>query len=33
MHEIRAALPPECVPEAVELAKSIGIERVAVTEA
>jgi hypothetical protein len=28
MHEVRAALPPECVLEAVRLANSVGIERV-----
>ena len=33
MHEVRAALPPECVSEAVRLANSVGIERVTVTEA
>jgi hypothetical protein len=33
MHEVRAALPPECVLEAVRLANSVGIERVTVTEA
>jgi hypothetical protein len=33
MHEIRAALPPECVSEVVELARSVGIERVTVSEA
>ena len=33
MHEVRAALPPECVLEAVRIANSIGIERVTVTEA
>jgi hypothetical protein len=33
MHEVRVALPPECVVEAVRLANSVGIERVTVTDA
>jgi len=33
MHEVRATLPPEWVPEAVRLAKTAGIERVTVTDA
>ena len=33
MHEVRSAVPPECVLEAVRLANSVGIERVTVTEA
>src|SRR5215472_4993867 len=33
MHEVKAALPPECVSEAVGLARSVGIERVTVADA
>jgi hypothetical protein len=32
MHEIRATIPPECVPEAVRLARVAGIARVSVAE-
>ena len=32
MHEIRATLPGECVPEAARLAHAVGIERVSVGE-
>ena len=33
MHEVRPALLPECVSEVVDLARSVGIERVTVSEA
>ena len=32
MHEIRASVPAECIPEAVQLANSVGIDRVTVTD-
>jgi hypothetical protein len=32
MHEVRATIPPECVPEALRVAHAAGIERVTVAE-
>ena len=32
MHEIRATLPPECIPEVTRLARGAGISRVTVAE-
>jgi hypothetical protein len=32
MHEIRASLPADRVPEVVALARSVGIERVTVSD-
>jgi hypothetical protein len=32
MHEIRASIPPDCVPAAVRLASEAGIDRVAVSD-